>query len=331
VTRASTWLVVLLLLPCVASANDVVDATGRTVYVPDQVRRVLPAGPPAAVLMLAVAPDLMIGWPHKPDAASLAFLPPEAAAMPEVPGLGKLDAVVALKPDLILDYGSTTPRYVEQATSTQNTTYIPTLLIDGRLAYTPLALRLLGRALHREARAEELARLVEGVLASVGPHREGLKVVYVHGADGGEVAVPQGANSELMEFLGWTLLAPPAEPGARGGAFRKASVAQIAALDPDMILFSNEAMRARVAASPEWRGLRAVREHHAWVSPSQPFGWMEGPPSLNRMVGLAWLADGAPHEGVVPLAALFYASVYGRVPTPAQINVLRADLRPIEP
>jgi iron complex transport system substrate-binding protein len=331
VTRAFGWFLLLLVLPGVAFATDVVDATGRTVVVPDQVRHVLPAGPPAAVLMLAVAPDLMMGWPHKPDAGSLALLRPEAAALPEVPGLGHPEDVAKLHPDLILDYGNTTPHYVEQATKTQDETRIPTLLIDGRLAFTPLALRLVGKVLHRDARAEELARLVEGVLASVGPHREGLKVVYVHGADGGEVAVPQGANSELIEFLGWTLLAPPAEPGARGGAFRKASVAEIGLLDPDMIFFSNEAMRARVAASPEWRGLRAVREHHAWVSPSQPFGWMEGPPSLNRMVGLAWLADGAPHEGVVPLAALFYASVYGRVPTPAQINVLRTELRPVGP
>ncbi len=336
-TRALGCLLMLLVLPVsMARASEIVDATGRTVTVPDQVRHVVPAGPPAAVLLWAVAPDLMMGWPHRPGEDALALLPPEADKLPEVPvltGRGEsASAVAELHPDLIVDYGSTTSRYIELAEKTQDATKIPTILLDGRLAYTPLALRLVGKVLHREARAEELARLAEGVLASVGPHRDGVRVVYVHGPDGTEVAVPHGPNSELMEFLGWTLLAPPAEPGARpGGAFRAASVAQIAALDPDMIFFASEAMRAHVAASPEWRALRAVREHHAWVAPSAPFGWMEGPPSLNRLLGLAWLADGSPHPGVVPLAALFHAAVYGRTPTPAQIATLRAALRPVEP
>jgi iron complex transport system substrate-binding protein len=293
---------------------------------------VLPAGEPAAVLMFALAPDAMLGWPHRPDAAALALLPPEAASLPENPSLnGDLAAVTALRPDLIFDYGTVNPHYIEQAEKTQADTKIPYILLDGRLAYTPLALRVMGRLLHREARAEELARLVEGVLASVGPHREGVRVVYVRGPDGAQVATPHGANSELMEFLGWTVLAPPAEAGARPSAFRQATVQQIAALDPDMIFFGSEAMRAHVAASPQWRALRAVRERHAWISPSAPFGWMEGPPSLNRLLGLAWLADGEVHEGIVPLAALFYGEAYGRTPTPAQIAALRATLRPLEP
>jgi iron complex transport system substrate-binding protein len=327
----------LLLLPALPTrAADFVDATGRTVTLPAQVGRVLPAGAPAAVLLLAVAPDAMIGWPHRPDAEALALLPAAASALPEVPALtGRADvtqAVAALHPDLILDYGSITPRYQELAEKTQHDTGIPTVLIDGRLAFTPLALRLVGRMLHREARAEELARLVEGVLASVGPHLTGVRAVFVRGAEGGEVAVPHAVNSELPEFLGWTLLAPPPAAGASPNtAFRPATIAQIAALDPDLIFFGSAAMRAKVAASPEWRALRAVREHHAWVAPSEPFGWMEGPPSLNRMLGLAWLADGAPSAGVVPLAALFHATVYGRTPTPAQIAVLRAQLQPVEP
>ena len=57
----------ILLLPLlwsgVALAAEVTDSTGRTVQVPDQIAHVLPAGPPAAVLLEAIAPDLMVGWP----------------------------------------------------------------------------------------------------------------------------------------------------------------------------------------------------------------------------------------------------------------------------
>ncbi|MBV9811525.1 MAG: iron ABC transporter substrate-binding protein, partial [Acetobacteraceae bacterium] len=44
-------LVALVLRAAPAMAVDVVDATGRTVAIPDEIHRVLPAGPPAAVLL----------------------------------------------------------------------------------------------------------------------------------------------------------------------------------------------------------------------------------------------------------------------------------------
>jgi iron complex transport system substrate-binding protein len=319
-----------------AFALDVVDATGRTVSVPDKVLRVLPAGPPAAVLLAALAPDLMVGWPRRLSVEAAEHLPAPVAHLPELPVLtGPRDVtaeIAALHPDLIVDYGSVEPRYREIAENTERQTGIPTLLLDGRLAYTPLVLRVLGRALHREARGEELAHIAEGILASVRPGTTRIRAVYVRGADGAQAIVPGGINSETLEFLGWKLLAPPPQPGESPHAsFRAVSPDDIAALDPDILLFGDPGMRTRVAQSEAWQKVRALREGHAWIAPAAPFGWIEEPPSLNRLLGLAWLADGAPHPGIVPLAAVFDAAVYGRTPTPAQIESLRASLLPIAP
>ncbi len=55
--------------------------------------------------------------------------------------------------------------------------------------------------------------------------------------------------------------------------------------------------------------LRAVRDGHAYVAPSLPFGWIEEPPSVNRLLGLAWLHGGDP--GVV--GGTFNALLYDRV------------------
>jgi hypothetical protein len=40
-----------------ASGGTVVDATGRGIEVPDHITRVLPAGPPAPMLLAAIAPE----------------------------------------------------------------------------------------------------------------------------------------------------------------------------------------------------------------------------------------------------------------------------------
>jgi iron complex transport system substrate-binding protein len=47
-----------------ACAATVTDATGRALPVPEKVARVFPAGPPAAILLYTLAPDLLLGWPR---------------------------------------------------------------------------------------------------------------------------------------------------------------------------------------------------------------------------------------------------------------------------
>src|ERR1700758_1608583 len=101
-------LTILLMLPLLARAADVADAAGRVVHLPDHISRILPAGPPAAVLLAALAPDLMIGGPHQPSQPALSFLNDTAARLPQVPHLTSkedvLEAIKAAAPDMILDY-----------------------------------------------------------------------------------------------------------------------------------------------------------------------------------------------------------------------------------
>jgi len=320
----------LLLLAGGARAAGIVDATGRTVAVPDQVMRVLPAGEPAAVLLAALAPDLMLGWPQPPSPQAAAWLPDTAAALPQIPPVpGDRAAIMTLHPDLIMDYGTVNDRYIALAKGTQDATGIATVLLDGHLAKLPEVLRGLGRVLHREARAEVLARLAEATLAATGGRPAAVRAVLVHGAQGADVAVPGSGAAEVPELLGWKVLAPTAAADEHG-AFQPATLAEIAALDPDVLLFASPAMRQTVADSPAWRALRAVREGHAWIVPAVPFGWLEGPPSINRLLGLAWLSAGR-DAGVLPFATVFHALVYGRLPTPEQLADLRDALRPIEP
>ncbi len=57
-----------------AYAAKVKDATGREIQTPDKVTRVFPAGPPAAIMLYTLAPDLMLGWTRTPSPAEKEFL-----------------------------------------------------------------------------------------------------------------------------------------------------------------------------------------------------------------------------------------------------------------
>jgi iron complex transport system substrate-binding protein len=320
--RRAFLVLTLLCWSGIAAANTVVDSTVRTVQVPGHVTRVLPAGPPAAVLLEALAPDLMLGWPEPLSPEARAYLPPQAANLPQVPRLtGHADvtaSIVALHPDLIVDYGTVSPRYSDLARATQQKTGIPTVLLDGSLAQIPQAFRLLGRVLHREARAEILARFAQAMLTLPAPQTEHPRVLYARGADGRIVTAPGTDLAEVFTRLGWQVVAPPGQ-----GPFRTASLDEIRRLDPDWLVFADPAMRATLAQSAAWRSLRAVRDGHALVAPGLPFGWVEEPPSINRLLGLAWLGGRDP----AALAALFNAVVYGRVLSPAQIDSLAGSTR----
>jgi iron complex transport system substrate-binding protein len=40
--------------------------------------------------------------------------------------------------------------------------------------------------------------------------------------------------------------------------------------------------------TPEWASLGAVAQGHVYLAPSLPFGWIDEPPSVNRLLGLLW-------------------------------------------
>ncbi len=295
-----------------APAVQVTDATGRSVDIPGHIARIAPAGPPAAVLLAIVAPDLMIGWPGPVSDPARTLLPPDAAKLKQIPRLtGRddvSDRIAALKPDVIIDYGDITPRYADLAISTQQRTGIPTLLLDGALDKIPASVRLLGQILHRPGRADDVARFAEALLSLPRPAGHPT-VLYARGPGGLTVAAPGGDVTAVFDLLGWKVLAPEGQ-----GTFRKATVDAIRALDPDRLVFADPAMLETLAHDPAWQAVRAVRQGHAVVAPHLPFGWVEEPPSVNQLIGLAWLSGADP----VMLAAVSSAVLYGHTLTLAE-------------
>jgi iron complex transport system substrate-binding protein len=320
-------MVLALALLCASSAMaaEVTDATGRVVVVPDQVERILPAGPPAAVLLAAIAPGQILGFPGAVTDEARADLAAAVKDLPAVPRLtGQQDMtaeIQALHPDLIIDYGTVSPRYRQLAQDTQQKTGVPTVLFDGALDQIPSVARTIGRITHQPEQAEAVARMAEAILAlpvAAGSHP---RVLYARGADGSLAAAPGTDVTAVFARLGWQTVAPEGT-----GTFRPATIEAIRALNPDVIILSDPAAWDVLHRAP-WAGLRAVREGHAMIAPSEPFGWIEEPPSINRLLGVAWLRGADP----ATLAALFNAIVYNHVLTPGQIQAVVGTTPSLKP
>jgi iron complex transport system substrate-binding protein len=331
----------LLARPAWAQGRTITDSAGRKVVVPDRIDHVFVAGPPASVLLYTLAPDAMVGWVRQPTAAEKEFLPAPARDLPEtgrLTGRGdtvSLERLVAAKPNLVLDFGSVTDTYVSLANRVQEQTGIPYVLIDGSFAATPASLRLAGDILDRAARAATLAAyaektfaLVDAVLARV-PAARRPRVYLARGPEGLETGGRGSINTEIIERVGGVNVAEGL--GGRGNT-ANASLEQIIAWQPDVIITLDRAFHQGVKTKPGWNQVRAVAENKVYLAPSLPWGWIDAPPSVNRLIGLRWLlATFYPGEAGIDLPAdtrVFYALFYGMTPDVPQLGRLLGGAGP---
>jgi iron complex transport system substrate-binding protein len=329
--------------PSPAAGREARDAVGRAAVLPLRVSRVFPAGPPASILVWSVAPDLLAGWPGRPpQPAELAFMAPGAAALPEVGRLtgrdntANVEAVLAHRPDLVLDYGSTGATYVSLADRVRAQTGLPVLLLDGRLPRIPDTYRLLGEILDRreaaEARAAAAARVIAEAeeAAAVLRARGRPRVLYVRGPRGQETGLSGSINTEIIEFAGAENVAAGGG-GLGAGSLAPLSPEQALVWDPDWVIGIHPDFPAHARQDPVWRSLRAVRDGRLALAPSLPYGWVDFPPSVNRLLGLSWLPvlfGARPAEALPAAVSDLYALLFHRRPEPARVEAL---LRPALP
>jgi iron complex transport system substrate-binding protein len=285
----------LLLARRPARAAEVIDATGRSIIIPPNVSRVFPAGPPAAIILYTLAPDLLIGWPRANRPEECAFMLPDVCTRPEVGRLtgrgntANLESVLALKPDLILDIGSTAPTFASLAARVQEQTGISYALLDGRFEATASTYRLLGALTNRDP--EPLAVYAQGTLATMQervnriPEDQRPRVYYARGPRGLETGLGGSINVETIEFLGAHNVA-----AERKGGLATISIEQVLVWNPQLIVTIDPDFAANVRSDPQWAQVEAVRSGRVYLSPKLPFGWVDFPPSVNRLIGLWWLA-----------------------------------------
>lgn len=284
----------LILLAAPAWARPFTDAAGRVIELPDRVARVIAAGPPAAVLLYTLAPDRMAAWVRTPSPAERPYLArstwdlPASGRLTGRGGTANVEAVLALKPDLIVDVGSTGPTYASLADRVQAQTGIPYILLDGAFARTGETYRQLGAVLGLDRGAEGLAAYADRTVAEVGARIATIqeadrpRVYYARGPRGLETGFAGSINTEILDVVGARNVA------VGGNGLANVSAEQVLGWNPDVIVALDPDFRP--ADDPLWQGVKAVREGRVYRTPTLPFAWFDAPPGVNRLIGVRWLA-----------------------------------------
>jgi iron complex transport system substrate-binding protein len=117
-----------------------------------------------------------------------------------------------------------------------------------------------------------------------------------------------------------------AAPPGFSGSLINVSLEDVLASKPDVIIASDPAFASIVRSLRGWLEAVAVRNGRIFVPPDLPFGWFDAPPSLNRLLGIQWLAR-ILHpklfpEPLGPLIKAFHRLYYHREPTDSQVRAL---------
>lgn len=315
--------------------RQVEDAAGRRVAIPERVERVFAAGPPAAIVVFTLAPEKLLGWTRKLSPEEAAYLPPRWRDLPvhgRLTGRGNtanLEAVLTLKPDLVVDLGSVGPSYASLADRVEAQTGVPALLFGGRLDELAGAYRLIGGVLGVEERGERLAAEIDRMLGEVRrrvdaiPSSRRPRVYYARGPEGLDTALSGSINVEALDFVGAHNVAGEA---IGHGGLAKVSLEQVIAWDPEIIVTVDPGFAGEVTRNPRWRTVAAVRTGRVYLAPQYPFPWIDFPPSVNRIIGVRWLAGlfypEAFPEKLEEITRSFYALFYQRDLSDAELAAL---------
>lgn len=313
----------------------VVDATGREIRPPAKVERVYAAGPPASMLVFAIAPEKLLGWTRAFRADEVQFVPPRYAALPNLGRLtgrgntANVEVLLKARADLIVDAGSTGATLGSLATQVQQQTGVPYALFDGRMESAPATLRALGKLMGEQASAEALAAWYETQLSDVKARIARAdthpRVYYGRGPAGLQTGGKGAITVEVLDFLGADNVAAEAP-----AALTTVSVEQILLWNPDVILTSDPNFWRAAGSDARWRAVAAVERKQVFLSPHLPFGWFDFPPGANRLLGVWWagkLLYPAAFRDIDLRAKVseFHRLFYHQAPTAQQLEALLGE------
>lgn len=287
----------LMLLAGSAQAGGFVDAAERYVNVPDRVGRIMTANPPADVLVFVLAPEKLIGWSAPLSRGQRAYLPPKFARLPLVGPVVRpnptdtVQLVAQMHPDLIIEAGPVTPEAAARADWVEQQTRVPYIVLDNSIQSTPATLRTIGAMLGAEQRGDALAAYTDSAIDSlrgrllIAIADERPLVYYGRGPAGLETGL---AGSQAMAAIDQAGVINVAR-GLDGTEMTTVTRDQIIAWNPAIIIAKDRSFYNTLLRSREWRGLSAVANKHVYLQPTDPFGWIDDPPGVNRIIGLYWL------------------------------------------
>ena len=273
------------------------DSCGREVTVPADIQKIAVSGPLAQMVVFAIAPDKMVGVANAWDESAKAYFD---AKYLELPLLGQLyggkgelnlETLLAAEPDVVIDVGEPKDSMAEDLDALQEQTGIPFVHIDAYLTSMDDTYAMLGDLLAMPNEAQGLAdycRYAYDKVKAIADSVEKVNLLYVTGEEGLNVIAKGSYHAEVIDML-CNNLAVVDEPSSKGTG-NEVDMEQILNWNPDAVIFAPGSIYSTVADNENWQTIPAIKDGRYYEVPMGPYNWMGFPPSVQRILGMQWMA-----------------------------------------
>lgn len=277
----------------------------HTIPVASELVSIYYTSPVSEIYGFTLAPDLGCGTTFDP------FAPEELKYLPEgygdLPSLGTLangkelnpEAIIDAGPQLILSITSSseiTQSDIDTADDIQEKTGIPCIVLRGGMDDVVDLYTRLGDLLGREDDAKVLSDYCKKVLDDVNaavetvPEDERVTLYYAEGPEGLQTEPESSSHALTYKIAGAKNVAD-----VEGSNKVEVSLEQVLAWDPEVIIAWSTTIRGGasdvIPADPDWAEIKAVKDGRVYTMPNTPFSWCDRPPSVNRFLGIQWVAN----------------------------------------
>jgi iron complex transport system substrate-binding protein len=279
------------------------DSCGRQVELPKNITRIAPSGAVATMILATIAPEYMVSVSSSPSSSQYQYLPKELIKLPTTGQLYgtkstiNLEALLNVKPQVIVDLGDPKDGIAEAMDGLQKQTGIPTIYIRADLAYMSSAYRSLGGILSgKNERGEELASFIEKTVMMANENAakiddaDRLSIMYTSGTSGLNANARGSIQSQVAAMVGAENAVVVDDVMDKNGG-NTIGMEQLYLFDPDVILFAPGSVYSDVSADPAWARLTAIKNDTYYEIPGLPYNWVSNPPSINMCLGILWLGN----------------------------------------
>lgn len=274
------------------------DSSGRSVEVPENITKVAVSGPLAQIYVFALCPDKLVGLASGFGSEDLKYIDEKYA---DLTVLGQLygskgdlnkEQIMKTGAQVVIDVGEDKEGIAQDMDELQEATGIPFVHIFADTENTGEAYRMLGDLLNMPEEAEELASYCERIYQrtlDISNRVDKVSLAYLSGDLGLNVLAKGSYHSEIIDLLS-NNVAELDDPSSKGTG-NEIDMEQLMNWDPDVIIFAPQSIYSMVDEEKEWQTLKAIKNDRYYETPYGPYNWMGYPPSVQRYLGMMWLAQ----------------------------------------
>lgn len=212
---------------------------------------------------------------------------------------GADEEIMKLHPDIVLYSQLLTPQNIDKANRLQAKIHIPVVMLDVRIDRYKEIFTFVGGLLGKEDKALELTGFVRKYIDSIPekakmiPQKLRHRVYYAEGMNGLQTDPSGSIHSLLLDSVGAVNVAQADVLPEKG--MTNVSMEQVYKWNPEIILawsgnFDGLDSYRTIKTNSVWANIAAVKKHMIYQVPWRPFGWIDRPPGVNRLIGYVWLA-----------------------------------------